>query len=221
MTIFFSSFHMLQAFLNLVWNSFLWILAFHIYHVILCGKVPLIIVPGVFRICRLWLARKGVFDGKDPSACNGMRFSSSGMVVFLSDGLKFEDWHEWFYFLFSLYIFESIIYLTCCLTIQMFLIFHLLIAQLWTFCVAFELPILKSTMCLWMGIFMRENLFRQLLQEFMGLSITAYEHSWYFSGIHSFQVSLFGRLLARSYIVILWLIWGECFCCLDSFQFKV
>ena len=173
MTIFSSSFHMLQAFLNLVWNSFLWILAFHIYHVILCGKVPLIIVSGVIRQCRLLLARKSVFDGNDPSACTGMGFSSSCMVVFLSDVLKNEDWHEWFYFLFSLYIMESI---TClmCLNKQMFLTFHLVVAQFWTSCFAFGLQILKSAMCLWMGIIMGITFFRQLLQDIMELSITAF-----------------------------------------------
>ena len=82
----------------------------------------------------------------------------------------------WFYFLFSLYIFESVMYLMCCLTIQMFLIIHLCITHLWTSCLAFELQILKSAMCLWMGIFMGKNLFRQLLQNIMGLSISAIEH---------------------------------------------
>ena len=159
MTIFSSSFHMLQAFLNLVWNSFLWILAFHIYHVILCGNVPLIIVPGVIRICRLWLARKGVFDGKDPSACSGMRCSSYCMVIFLSDVLKLEDWHRWFYFLFLLYILESITYLILYLTRQMFLIIHLIITHLGASCLAFVLQILKSALCLWMGIFMGIYLF--------------------------------------------------------------
>ena len=176
MTIFFSSFHMLQAFLNLVWNSFLWILAFHSYHVILCGKVPLIIVPGVIRICGLLLAWKGVFDGIDPSACYGMRFSSSGIVIFLSDVLKIEDWHRWFYFLFLLYIWESITYLIIYLTRQMFLIIHLIITHLGASCLAFELQILKSALCLWMGIFMGINLFRQWLQEIMGLSISAMKH---------------------------------------------
>ena len=191
MTIFFSSFHMLQAFLNLVWNSFLWILAFHIHHVILCGKVPLIFVSGVFRQCRLLLSRKSVFDGYDPSACAGMEFSSSCMVLCLYDILRFGDWHKWFYFLFSMYIFESISYLIIYLTRQMFLMIHLIIPHLWTSCLAFELLILKSALCLWMGIFMGINLFRQWLQEIMGLSISAMKHCWYFSGVHSFQVSLF------------------------------
>ena len=174
MTIFFSSFHILQAFLYLVWNSFLWILAFHICHVILCGKVPLIIVPGVIGICRFLRARKSVFDGKDPSACSGMRFSSYCMVIFLSDVLKLEDWHRWFYFLFLLYILESITYLILYLTRQMFLIIHLIITHLWTSCFAFGLRILKSAMCLWMGIIMGITFFRQLLQDIMELSITAF-----------------------------------------------
>ena len=173
MTMFSSSFHMLQAFLNLVWNSLLWILAFHIYHVILCGNVPLMIVPGVIRICRLLLARKSVFDGDDPSTCTGMGFSSYCMVIFLSDVLKIEDWHRWFYFLFLLYIWESITYLIIYLTRQMFLIIHLIITHLWTSCFAFGLQILKSAMCLWMGIIMGITFFRQSLQNIMGLSITA------------------------------------------------
>ena len=115
-------------------------------------------------------------DGNDLSVCIGMRFSSWGMVVFIADVLIFEDWHKWFYFLVSLYIFESIMYLMCCLTIQMFLIIHLSITHLWTSCLAFELQILKSALCLWMGIFMGINLFRQWLQEIMGLSISAMEH---------------------------------------------
>ena len=201
MTFFFSSFHILQAFLYLVWNSFLWILAFHICHVILCGKVPLIIVPGVFRICRLWLARKGVFDGKDPSACSGMRFSSYCMVIFLSDVLKLEDWHRWFYFLFLLYILESVSYLIIYLTRQMFLIIHLIIPHLWTSCLAFELLILKSALWLWMGIFMGRNLFRQWLQEIMGLSITAYEYCWFFWCTFLSSVLIFRRLLAWLYNV--------------------
>ena len=187
MTNFSGSFHMLLAFQNLVWSSLLWILAFHIYYVILCGKVPLIFVPCILRQYKIFLDRKGDFEGNYFSAGSGTwknvldpfdswEFPNSFMVALLSDLLKFEDWHEWLYFLFSLYIFESIIYLTCCLTIQMFLIFHLLVAQLWTFYVAVELQILKSTMCLWMGIFMRESLFRQWLQEIMGLSISAMEH---------------------------------------------
>ena len=57
MTNFSGIFHMLLAFQILVWNSLLWILAFHIYHVILCGKVPLVIIPGVLRQYRLLLSR--------------------------------------------------------------------------------------------------------------------------------------------------------------------
>ena len=168
----------------------LWILAFHIYHVILCGNVPLILVPGVIRICWLWLTRKGVFDGNDPSACSGMRCSSYCMVIFLSDVLKLGDWHRWFYFLFLLYILESITYLILYLIRQMFLIVHLIITHLWTSCFAFGLQILKSAMCLWMGIIMGITFFRQLLQDIMELSVTAFVYCWYCSGVHSFQVSL-------------------------------
>ena len=161
-------------------------LAFHIYHVTLCGKVPLIIMPGVLRQYRILLDRKSDFDGNYFSAGSGTwrnvldpfdswGFPNSLLVALLSDLLKFEDWHGWFYFLSSLYILESITYLMFCLTIQMFLIFHLIIAYLWT-CFAFGLQIVKSAMCLWMGIFIMENFFQQLLQDFMGLSITAFEH---------------------------------------------
>ena len=124
----------------------------------LCGKIPLIIVPGVVRQYRLLLTRKGDFDGKGSSACTGRGFSSSFMVALLSGVLKFEDWHEWFYFLSLLYILESIKYLMFCLTIQMFLLFHLIIAHLLPCSIAIGLEN-GQAMCLWMGIIMMEDLF--------------------------------------------------------------
>ena len=100
-----------------------------------------LLLSGVLRQYRILLDRKGDFEGNYFSAGSGIwrdvldpfdswEFPNSFMVALLSDLLKFEDRHGWFYFLSSLYILESITYLMFCLNIKMFLLFHLIIALL-------------------------------------------------------------------------------------------